>query len=344
MEPTPVTHAWSIGPLPDLLEARAGQKAVEAVFAEVGLPHALLRDRRQCLPMPMLAQLYQKAAWRAGDPLFGHAVGAAMPPDDYGMWARYAAQAPTLREGIHRAIRTLPLHETGTRMRLRCREGARVAWEYWHPQIGTPLFRQHSDQLARVMIAFLQGFLGSDWMPTGVEFAYGAAQSAKDPEAYRQCVVTFDQPGVAIVLPRCALDTPNPQVNVQPHASALLGYADVVAVTELEVVRSPLTHVAAVISLRLLDGQYDIDGAARTLGLTSRTLQRRLEEHGLSYRALLSRMRMRRAKSMILETNSPLKDICFELGYSDPAHFTRAFTRHFGFPPSRLRPTLNQGN
>ena len=219
-----------------------------------------------------------------------------------------------------------------------------MAWEYWHPQIGTPLFRQHSDQLARVMIAFLQGFLGSDWMPIGVEFAFGAAQSAKDPEAYRQCVVTFDQPGVAIVLPRCALDTPNPQVNVQPHASALLGYADVVAVTELEVVRSPLTHVAAVISLRLLDGQYDIDGAARTLGLTSRTLQRRLEEHGLSYRALLSRMRMRRAKSLILETNSPLKDICFELGYSDPAHFTRAFTRQFGFPPSRLRPTLNQGN
>jgi AraC-like DNA-binding protein len=52
---------------------------------------------------------------------------------------------------------------------------------------------------------------------------------------------------------------------------------------------------------------------------------------------------MQRAKSLILETNVPIKKIGLDLGYSETAHFTRAFKKHYGFAPSRLRraPTID---
>jgi iron complex transport system substrate-binding protein len=49
---------------------------------------------------------------------------------------------------------------------------------------------------------------------------------------------------------------------------------------------------------------------------------------------------MDRAKALIAETNATLSEIAEEVGYSDPAHFSRAFRRHVGVPPSRLRASM----
>jgi hypothetical protein len=116
MKIIPLTHATGIGPLPDLVEERGGQKVLASVFANASLPLALVHDRRQRIPMPLLARLYQSAADQLGDPLFGLTIGSVMAPGIYGMWTHYALQAATLGEGIRRAIRTLHLHQCGTAM------------------------------------------------------------------------------------------------------------------------------------------------------------------------------------------------------------------------------------
>ena len=55
---------------------------------------------------------------------------------------------------------------------------------------------------------------------------------------------------------------------------------------------------------------------------------------------MLDRVRMDRAKALIGETGSTLAEVAEQVGYSDPAHFTRAFRRRFGVPPSRLRTAM----
>jgi AraC-like DNA-binding protein len=80
-----------------------------------------------------------------------------------------------------------------------------------------------------------------------------------------------------------------------------------------------------------------MEGAARFLGSGRRQLQRRLEAQGLTYRSLVTEIRMQRAKSLIEGTEAPIKRIGLELGYADPAHFTRAFGKYYGFAPSHLR-------
>lgn len=86
-----------------------------------------------------------------------------------------------------------------------------------------------------------------------------------------------------------------------------------------------------------MDRQTDIDGTARLAGLGRRSLQRQLEDAGLTYSGLLERVRMARARALVEDSPAPLAEIGFDVGYSDPAHFSRAFRRHFGVAPSALR-------
>jgi AraC-like DNA-binding protein len=95
-------------------------------------------------------------------------------------------------------------------------------------------------------------------------------------------------------------------------------------------------RVEVMIRLRLMDRNSDIGGLSRILALSPRSLQRGLAALGVSYRQLLSKARMQRALELLETRDASLTEIALDLGYSDLAHFTRAFKQHFGHPPSRL--------
>jgi len=335
---TTLTHATGIGPLPDVLETLAGHRAVRRVFACAQVPSALLRDRRQRLPIALLAGLYREGAEVTGDALFGLAVGTAMRPSEYGLWAQYAAQAPTLAAAVARAARTLHVHQNGSYMRLAPRSAGNIAWEYRHPEIKSPLFRQHSEHILAVMINFIRHFLGPGWHPAAVEMCYAAPDRVVERESATASAWVFDRDCVALVLPASALAASGPASTAQSGTARRISYTDVLTQSPSPWTDDLLDQTAAIITLRLLEGTTDIDGTARMLGISCRTLQRCLKDQGLNYRSLVTRIRMQRARSIVEETDVPLKRIGYELGYRDPADFTRAFRSYFGYPPSRLRP------
>jgi AraC-like DNA-binding protein len=86
-----------------------------------------------------------------------------------------------------------------------------------------------------------------------------------------------------------------------------------------------------------------IDVAARAVGCTVRTLQRRLGEAGLSYSRLVQEVRLSSAAERLSAADSKLVDIAMDAGYSDQANFTRAFRRWAGVPPSRFRRRMPAG-
>ena len=93
----------------------------------------------------------------------------------------------------------------------------------------------------------------------------------------------------------------------------------------------------AAIGSYLSDGRPDIRLAAEMSGLSERTLQRRLGSAGLSFRTLLDQVRLERAKSMLADADAPITDIAYDLGFSDAAHFTRAFRRWTAVSPREYR-------
>ena len=90
-------------------------------------------------------------------------------------------------------------------------------------------------------------------------------------------------------------------------------------------------------------GQLQIEGVAGLLGLSVRTLQRRLAERGLSYTMLRDRVLLEAACQLLNNSDVRLIDIAYRLGYSDPGHFTRAFQGWMGIAPRRFREQIRDG-
>ena len=72
-------------------------------------------------------------------------------------------------------------------------------------------------------------------------------------------------------------------------------------------------------------------------GTSARTFQRQLEEEGTSFSELLADVRRSETLRRLKEQNVTIAAIATDLGYSDPASFTRAFRRWTGSPPSQFR-------
>jgi AraC-like DNA-binding protein len=83
---------------------------------------------------------------------------------------------------------------------------------------------------------------------------------------------------------------------------------------------------------------------ARSLGLSPRSLERRCRaELGRSPARAYARWRLERAAELLLTTDWPVRAISDTLGYANPFHFSRAFARCHGKPPSRWREHVANG-
>jgi AraC-like DNA-binding protein len=79
------------------------------------------------------------------------------------------------------------------------------------------------------------------------------------------------------------------------------------------------------------------EALAQSLAMSERTLQRRLNDHGVSYRTLLDQVRFQHAQELLQATTMTIDQIAEALGYSELAAFSHAFTRWSGDSPSAFR-------
>jgi AraC-like DNA-binding protein len=101
-------------------------------------------------------------------------------------------------------------------------------------------------------------------------------------------------------------------------------------------------RLTGIIFARLSDGNINQEDLAGEIGMSSRTMRRRLANEATSFQQLLDDCRMRQA---MLEFKSrpeaSIADIALRLGYAEHSTFTRAFTRWSGSPPQKFRTDLN---
>ncbi|HYR24337.1 MAG TPA: AraC family transcriptional regulator [Aquabacterium sp.] len=87
----------------------------------------------------------------------------------------------------------------------------------------------------------------------------------------------------------------------------------------------------------------DLPQAARALGLSDRTLKRRLQDEGVSYRMLLAEVRGRQANQLLEDDTLSLSQIAERMGFSDLSSFSQAYKRWFGVAPSVGRMSVRGG-
>jgi AraC-like DNA-binding protein len=95
--------------------------------------------------------------------------------------------------------------------------------------------------------------------------------------------------------------------------------------------------VRQIVTALLAGGSSDVHLAAERMGISVRTLQRWLRAAGLTYAGVVREARCAAARQMLEQSSRKIRDVAIALGYSDPAHFTRAFQRWTGQTPRDFR-------
>jgi AraC-like DNA-binding protein len=149
------------------------------------------------------------------------------------------------------------------------------------------------------------------------------------------CTVDTEAQGNSMLIAAADLDTPLPLANAMTQrtcASLCQHLCD-----SLDDIQAPLAHQV----MQLLMGRsgqiHPAREVAAYLGLSERTLHRRLAEEGYPYRRLDERVRRNLAERLLRDSALGLESIAHQLGYAEAASFSRAFKRWTGLPPDHWR-------
>ena len=109
------------------------------------------------------------------------------------------------------------------------------------------------------------------------------------------------------------------------------------ALKKRTVAESPLDNVRRILAEELQRGVPSLDVVASRLATSERTLRRRLEGEGTTFRALLDETRAELARVYVADARMPLAEVAFMLGFSEPSAFHRAFKRWTKTTPAAFR-------
>ncbi len=160
---------------------------------------------------------------------------------------------------------------------------------------------------------------------------------AEYQHAFGSAVVRFSAPSSGILFDREHLKRPLDTANSKLHA-VLCGYAEMVLKEEFGT-RYLTKRVRDLILKELPQGQPSIENIARQQNMSPRTLGRRMEREGKTFKETLDDLRRSLACQYILRQDVSVAEVAFLLGYSNNATFHRAFKRWTGKTPLAYRQT-----
>lgn len=306
---------------------RAGG-SVARVFRRADLPLRLLEHPDQVILLRDQLALVEYAVAEIGDEALAPRLSLQAGFRSLGPLAHCITAAPSLAAAIERCNRGIgPLLQSATHMDLQVHAGV-AAWRY---RISDPatLGRRHNELLALgYMTDILRHFAGRGALPLRARLAGGVARSLPTQELLGCEVLAGDCAALEFDAHCLALRKPAEQPDAAGPGDAVPGAGDLRA------------GVAQLMRLALLEQRPTIVWMARRLGLTPRTLQRKLHEEGSSFEALREHELMRHAARLLEGSALSISEIAFELGYSGSAQFTRAAVRWAGAPPRAWRQQL----
>lgn len=314
--------------------AAAEQQGVarKVLLAQAGIAaHELDAER---WPIDHITRLWCAAAHCTKDAGFGLKVGAGVGPASFNVVSFLLQSAPTLREAFALVQQCQSLISDGGRFQTIV--GADSCWVVYHPSQGELAFSPHQiEAVLAAVVVFTRWITGTSLRPLAVQFSQPRLGSLAGYREVFRCPVAFEQAFSGVLVTNALLDTALPQADAQLaqvlHGHARERLAALSARTELG------QALRAWIAGQLRTPLPTRAQAARALGLTERTLARRLQAQGLSFSSLLDEARREAALHALAHTQRPLAEIGQALGYAEPSVFNRAVRRWTGSAPGAWR-------
>lgn len=304
----------------------------EAVLRQAGLPMALFNQEKILVDTEEFFALYRGIAEASSDPGFGLKLGTEERFERYDPIKIAALSARSFRDAVERLSRY---------KQLTCPEEIRVIERANECAIQFVWVLAHEKEpplLVDVCFSWILsiGHRGTarSLSPKRVEFQRAPTQREMY-EAHFHCPVKFKSNQNALIFSKADIESRFVTYNADLLAAVA---PQLEAELREQLAQRTFTEQAKGILKRLLAGERPgIDDLARELHLSTRTLQRRLTDQGISFQRLLEEARRELAHHYLLHSSLELTETAYLLGYEDANSFFRAFHHWEGTSPDQWR-------
>ena len=333
----PTVAVRGLVPVIELVELRKPSAAL-ALCEEMGLGPSLRSRPDERVPADVLVRLLERASMVLAEPHLGLRLAAGHDLRRFELLGFVLHHSPDMREALRRSSRFHKILNGALRPELE--EGPTAVLKF---VVDASVARQdgmrHLLELATATaVGMLRRFVDPAFAPLRVDFEVPPPADVAPLEALFNAPVAWRKPVTAITLP-AALLASRPRGADPELGKMLVRFAeDFVRQlpdeprTWAERVRLSL-HEAA-------DGSPDIRTVARRLGVSSRSLQRRLLEETTTFAELEDQVRRERAMRYVEASDLDMSSITYLLGFNDVSAFYRAFRRWTGTTPLQRRQAL----
>jgi len=297
---------------------------------EVGLSHAIIGNPDNRISASAVVTLLEESARATNCPTFGLRMAETRQIADFGPVGLLIAHQPTLREVLlalinyrHLLNEALTVHVGDVGKHVIIREEVVT---------DLPVYPRQATELALGVLARAGGaLLGSHWKPERVLFVHDAPPDLQLHRRIFRCKLEFGSEYNGFVCAASDLDYPCSAANpaLARYAEQLLQALPHRSDTSIE------AEVHEAIYLLLPMGRATVEQVAQSLGMNVRTLQRHLEERGVTFSDLINTVRRELATRYIESGQHSLGHVAELLGYSTQTSFTRWFKNEFGVSPTQ---------
>jgi AraC-like DNA-binding protein len=330
-----LNRVGAVAVLPDVLRDLGLDPA--AVFAAAQVEMDALEDPEALLTVVELGRLVSLALHASKRPDLGLLAADRAGADMVGLLGDLFVSADDLRAALHDLIRYFCLVTRGGVAILNV-EGpfAEIRIALTGPYGDAAVVFE--DAVIGILFHSMRKYLGRAWRPTEVLLSH---TSMGIPERYRNffgAPVRFDALGAAILFPADDLSRP---MFTRDMERRRLGAAAALASSRLAIGFDEQVRWTILAHLGMVNLTIDVIGGA--LGISRRTLNRRLRARDATFAQLFREVRFATARQLLVESDTPLAEIATAVGFGDPSTFSNAFRLWSGAPPREWRRLHGRG-
>jgi AraC-like DNA-binding protein len=308
---------------------------VAPLLEQAGLaPHDLENSQR--LPAVGPSKLFEYAAEAINDGAFGLHLAEETDPREAGLLFYIASSAKDLGQALALFERYFRIVNEAVRLKVKRRREGAIAVDFSFGGLSRHRAHQNAEFGITVILNALRVVVGSRIRPTRVSFVHGRDSHLREFERFYGCPVEFaarvdelEFSKTTLALPlvtedRYLLET------LRPLCDEATKERD----TKAGTLRSAVENE---VRMLLPHGKTEKRNIAKRLGVSARTLSRRLAEEGTTYEDVVDELRRSLALQYLKDRGISFSQIAWLLGYEGATSFNHAFRRWTGRAPSVAR-------
>jgi AraC-like DNA-binding protein len=309
--------------------------AVGPLLRRVGLSEQDVDSPKRRISAAAQSKFLEYAAEALGDSAFGLHLAEEANPREAGLLFYVASATDNVGEGLALYARCCRVVNEAVQVNLLPdEEGVVVEFEL----VG--ISRHQASQTAEFVLAIavktMRELVGRDVHPTRVTFAHTRHSDAQEFKRFFNCLVEYGALSDLGSFSNGILALP--LLTRDPHLLEALHLIGDEAAKERNTPKATVRALVENEAQKLLPhGKVNRQTVASALGMSERTLARKLAEESTSYEQVLDQLRLSLARQYIKDRGISLSQIAWLLGYGESTSFSHAFTRWTGASPSAAR-------